>query len=117
MRTIKKKYNIINRGSTNNRFIQLISIAILILFTLHLYVLPSAFSLTVEEKARQGPGKSRYSTNDEFIKKTPARRTSSITAQEKDPRLACLLSLIVPGGGQIYLKKDLKWFQMIMFLV
>jgi len=33
----------------------------------------------------------------------------SYAAPRKDPRLACLLSLVVPGGGgQIYLRKDLK---------
>lgn len=28
--------------------------------------------------------------------------------QDKDPRLACLLSLTIPGSGHIYLRKDLK---------
>ena len=30
------------------------------------------------------------------------------STQYKDPRLSCLLSTILPGGGHIYLRKDLK---------
>ncbi len=44
---------------------------------------------------------------DEFSKKAQERREESPTMQ-KDPRLACLLSLIVPGGGHVYLRNDLK---------
>ncbi|MCX8124050.1 MAG: hypothetical protein N3F66_07780 [Spirochaetes bacterium] len=44
---------------------------------------------------------------DEFSKKAQERREESPTMQ-RDPRLACLLSLIVPGGGHVYLRNDLK---------
>lgn len=44
---------------------------------------------------------------DEFSKKAQERREESQTMQ-RDPRLACLLSLIIPGGGHVYLRNDLK---------
>ncbi|MBN2403332.1 MAG: hypothetical protein JXN64_13175 [Spirochaetes bacterium] len=87
---------------------KIISLSVLIVFSLHVFVLPSVFALTVEEQAGKRTRDSIVSNEDEFIRKTPARRGSSAGAEEKDPRLACLLSLIIPGGGHIYLKKDLK---------
>lgn len=44
---------------------------------------------------------------DEFSQKAQERREESPNMQ-RDPRLACLLSLIIPGGGHVYLKNDLK---------
>jgi hypothetical protein len=44
---------------------------------------------------------------DEFSKKAQERREESPNMQ-RDPRLACLLSLIIPGGGHVYLRNDLK---------
>lgn len=83
------------------------SLALMILFTLQFHLLPSAYALTVEEQAGSKAKKeSRY--GDEFSKKAPVRRDDRGGSQEKDPRLACLLSLMIPGGGHIYLKKDLK---------
>jgi hypothetical protein len=77
------------------------------LFVLHFHLVPAIHSITVEEqagkKAEQAP-----SYTDEFAQKVPERRDARRRHQERDPRLACLLSLMLPGGGQIYLREDLK---------
>jgi len=91
-----------------NRVLKTVSLAVLILFSMHVYILPSVSAVTVEEQAGKKNKDSSLNNDDEFLKKTPARRDSSGGMEEKDPRLACLLSLIIPGAGQIYLKKDLK---------
>jgi hypothetical protein len=85
-----------------------ISLSVLVVFSMNFYVLPSVFAVTVEEQAGKNVKESVNSGDDEFVRKTPARRAGSAGAEEKDPRLACLLSLVIPGGGLIYLKKDLK---------
>lgn len=87
---------------------RVISAIIILIFSLHIYILPSAFALTIEEQAKKKYDKKDMSTADEFVRKTPERRDYNRLQQAKDPRLACLLSLIIPGGGHIYLKKDLK---------
>jgi hypothetical protein len=87
---------------------KIITLSILVIFSMNFYVLPSVFAVTVEEQAGKNAKDSISSGDDEFVRKTPARRAAAGSAEEKDPRLACLLSLIIPGGGQIYLKKDLK---------
>jgi hypothetical protein len=99
--------NTVKRNKTNI-ILKIISLSILIIFSMHIYILPSVYAVTVEEQAGKRTKDSVSSNDDEFVKKTPARRTSTGGVEEKDPRLACLLSLIIPGGGQIYLKKDLK---------
>lgn len=45
--------------------------------------------------------------DDEFAQKAQERREESAQMQ-RDPRLACLLSLIVPGAGHVYLRNDVK---------
>lgn len=90
----------------NSKSLCLIMISV---FMFSYCIIPSAYSLTVEEQAGSKVKKQILEEqNDEFTKKTPARRDLNKISNEKDPRLACLLSLIIPGGGQIYLKKDLK---------
>ena len=76
-------------------------------FTAHFYLIPSLYAVTVEEAAgkRERTSPQYY---DELGTKAQERRDSKAVPQEKDPRLACMLSLIVPGGGHIYLKEDLK---------
>ncbi len=70
-------------------------------------LVPSSFGITVEEQAgRREKAAREYS--DEFSRRVPERRDASPRAQERDPRLACLLSLLIPGGGHIYLREDLK---------
>lgn len=39
------------------------------------------------------------------------RRTTVVPGQRipyKDPRLACILSVVIPGGGEFYLRNDMK---------
>jgi hypothetical protein len=69
-------------------------------FTAHFYLIPSLYAVTVEEAAgkRERTSPQYY---DELGTKAQERRDSKAVPQEKDPRLACMLSLIVPGGGHI----------------
>ncbi len=73
--------------------------------------------MTVEEQAGQKKsGKKRPVIEDldrgrsgpelfgKVVEKHPERQQPA----GKDPRLACLLSLVIPGGGHIYLRRDLK---------
>lgn len=71
------------------------------------YIVPAIYSITVEEQAGK-KAESTPSYSDEFTAKVPERRDPKSRIQERDPRLACMLSLIVPGGGHIYLREDLK---------
>lgn len=87
---------------------EMISLFLVIILTLHFCILPSVFPLTLKEQAERKREKKRNLFYDEFSKKTPERRDFIKQQQTKEPRLACLLSLIVPGGGHIYLKDDLK---------
>lgn len=86
--------------------LRIVSVLIIIIFSTQMFILPSLYAITIEEQAGKRTGTA--TANDEFNRKAPARRMYSGGRDEKDPRLACLLSLIVPGGGQIYLKKDIK---------
>jgi len=70
--------------------------------------LRAADELTVEEAAGKRDRKTPPKYVDEFSGKAPERRDTGPGYQVKDPRLACMLSLIVPGGGEIYLRNDLK---------
>jgi len=77
------------------------------IFITSFYLVPSLHAVTVEEAAgkRERTAPQYY---DELGTKTQERRDAKAVPQEKDPRLACMLSLIIPGGGHIYLKEDLK---------
>lgn len=92
----------------NDNFIKKMSLFVILIFILNIYILPSAYSVTIEEQALRKSADKQTTADDEFDRKTPARRDYNRGAQEKDPRLACLLSLIIPGGGEIYLKNDIK---------
>ncbi|MCX7678489.1 MAG: hypothetical protein N2316_04660 [Spirochaetes bacterium] len=71
------------------------------------YIAPAIYPITVEEQA--GKKAERPQTVvDELSNKVPERRELQSPTSYRDPRLACLLSLIVPGGGHIYLREDLK---------
>ena len=104
-----KRKNIRFRPMNNTKkYFRVVSAITLAIFTLSLYVLPSAFSITVAEQARKAKKKTAPSFYDDFSKKTPERRDFDRFQQKKDPRLACLLSLMTPGAGHIYLRQDLK---------
>jgi len=92
-----------NRGTMLRAFVAFIAL----LFVLHFHVVPAVYSITVEEQAGKRAEQAPAYTDD-FARKVPERRDGKAGRQDRDPRLACLLSLIVPGGGQIYLREDLK---------
>ncbi len=93
-----------------------ITFFMLLIFMLHFYFLPALKAITVEEEAgRKGIEKketvrerSESAGEDDFFGKVIENRNYAGRPRKKDPRLACLLSLVVPGGGHIYLRKDLK---------
>lgn len=62
---------------------------------------------STEEKDPFARQATKTQTPSEIEGKTPVQPNLSLTPY-KDPRLACLLSLILPGSGEIYLRKDLK---------
>ncbi|HPA71577.1 MAG TPA: hypothetical protein PKY31_04870 [Spirochaetota bacterium] len=78
-----------------------------IIFALGFHVVPAVQSITVEEQAGKKAGQAP-TFSDEFSQRVPERRDSKVRQEQRDPRLACLLSLMLPGGGQIYLREDLK---------
>ncbi len=82
-----------------------IALIVLGIFMAQFYLVPSLYAVTVEEAAgkRERPAPRYY---DELGTKAQERRDTKALPQEKDPRLACMLSLIIPGGGHIYLKED-----------
>lgn len=83
-----------------------VSMAVITFLGFNFLVVPGVYALTVEEAAgKKEKGQATY--YDELSNKAQERRDEE-AYKEKDPRLACMLSLIVPGGGQIYLREDLK---------
>ena len=90
--------------------------AVLALFIMNFHLVPALYPLTVEEEAGKKKTETRRIQKDddgisddvEVLGKTMERSQPQARGDRKDPRLACLLSLIVPGGGHIYLRKDLK---------
>lgn len=100
------------------------SVAYLLLavFTVQTLVSPSLFAVTVEEQVFSKEEKDPFQkgmTPEKSVKNAPrptaademAGKTTVTTNEKvpyKDPRLACLLSLILPGSGEVYLRKDVK---------
>ena len=115
MKRLESTFNTLYNNK--NSLFKTILLIILSIFTLHIcipHMLPSAFSITIEEQAKKGVKKETPVHMDELIKKTPERRDYERSRHEMDPRLACLLSLIIPGGGHIYLRKDLTGIGIFM---
>ncbi len=56
------------------------------------------------ERGKRAPIFKNYDKNANM----KAIQITTLVKPAKDPRLACLLSLTVPGSGQIYLRKDIK---------
>lgn len=86
---------------------KIISAGVILTLLFNFGFMTTVQALTVEEAAGKKE-KQHQRTYDEFSGKAPERRDDGSGHQEKDPRLACMLSLIVPGGGHIYLREDLK---------
>ncbi|MDY6970507.1 MAG: hypothetical protein SVR08_17915, partial [Spirochaetota bacterium] len=103
---LKRKNIRFNSMNYSKKYFRTISIITLALFLLSFYVIPSAYSITVAEQARKAEKKDTPAIYDEFSKKTQERRDFDRFQQKRDPRLACLLSLMTPGAGHIYLRQD-----------
>ena len=98
----------INGIFSKERLFRINACVLLAVFVINTSLISSVFSITVEEQARKRVRKKETYYTDEFTRKTPERRDYDKLPQEREPRLACLLSLMMPGGGHIYLKEDLK---------
>ncbi|HMB20687.1 MAG TPA: hypothetical protein VKQ10_06440 [Spirochaetota bacterium] len=90
------------------KLLQAISFCLIATLAIQLSFMPGVWGLTVEEQAGKRKGRDVPIYQDELSRKAPERRDSEPTTQKRDPRLACMLSLIVPGGGHVYLRQDLK---------
>jgi hypothetical protein len=99
------------------KFREKLSLTVVLIFVLNFHLLPLAHAITVEEQA----GKKRIEkerpviedldkskTGPELFGRVVEERPARRQPAGKDPRLACLLSLVIPGGGHIYLRRDLK---------
>ncbi|MCB1145863.1 MAG: hypothetical protein KDK38_03620 [Leptospiraceae bacterium] len=85
-------------------------------------ITPSLLAQTVEDQVFSNEEKDPFENTPRRVVNEPSRVSapedmmSDKKAQDagigkipyKDPRLACLLSLILPGGGEFYLRKDVK---------
>lgn len=94
-----------------------LSLTFILIFILNFYLLPFATAITVEEQAgKKGIEKERTVFEDldkgrsgpDLLGRVVEERPERRQPMGKDPRLACLLSLVIPGGGHIYLRRDLK---------
>lgn len=90
------------------RLFKSVSAAVLVFFGAQLCLSSPLAALTVEEAAGKREKTRAPSNYEEFRNRASERRSEQPSQQERDPRLACLLSLIIPGGGHVYLRKDLK---------
>lgn len=90
------------------RLVKTVAAAALVFFGAQLYLSSPSAALTVEEAAGKREKTRAPSNYEEFSHRASERRSEAPSQQDKDPRLACLLSIIIPGGGHVYLRKDVK---------
>lgn len=94
----------VGRGS----LVKTVTAAALFFFCAQLHFSSPAAAVTVEEAAGRREKTRAPSNYEEFSNRASERRSEAPSQQDKDPRLACLLSIILPGGGHVYLRKDVK---------
>jgi len=95
---------------------RIFAFALFMVFLMNYHFMPALYPLTVEEEAVKKKSETKKMFKDdersvddvEIFGRSVENRATQHRGERKDPRLACLLSLIVPGGGHIYLRKDLK---------
>jgi TM2 domain-containing membrane protein YozV len=102
---------------------RILSLVILFLFVNNIMVSSKLYSLTVEEEAgfnkkriyneskieyKRPKNIKKVKVNEQIYGKKIFNRVYVTKNDKKDPRLACLLSVIIPGSGHIYLRRDLK---------
>lgn len=95
-----------------------ISIVTALIFLTSIYLTPTVSAITLGEiKPEKNEDTSIKKSDDSeaLIKKTPgenkAEKNIEKPVEEKEeinPRLVCLLSVIMPGGGHFYLNQDAK---------
>ncbi len=105
---MRKKFNflICSKGSV-------ISLVTASLFFFSFYLTPTLSAITLGELEAEKTNehqiekseKSANTSNSDSI--TPGSRTV-VAKEEMNPRLVCLLSVIMPGGGHFYLNQDAK---------
>ncbi|MCS6985525.1 MAG: hypothetical protein NZM25_10435 [Leptospiraceae bacterium] len=92
-----------------------ISLFFLLYITIELLFAVALHAVTVEQQVFSTEEKDPFARTTsprpqaplQEMGKTPTMPQMGLVPY-KDPRLACLLSLILPGSGEIYLRKDLK---------
>lgn len=99
---------------TSCRLKSVISVLTATLFFISIYLAPSVSAITLGEiesdKISESENKNiskeeNLLTPDKDIYVTPQ---SEEISDEKNPRLVCLLSVIMPGGGHFYINQDAK---------
>ena len=97
-----------------NCFRSIIALFTALIFFMSIYIAPSLSAMTLGEIKPEG------GTKPEIEHKAPADKKSdlkadtpidppAVTVQDDiNPRLVCLLSVVMPGGGHFYLNQDAK---------
>lgn len=87
---------------------------------LQYFITPAALAVSVEQQVFSGeekdpfqkasnPSAARSNSSDTNVLDGKSATVAGMQqVPYKDPRLACLLSLMLPGSGEVYLRKDLK---------
>ena len=99
-----------------------VTLLILLLFVSGVYILPAAEAITLGEiKSESGSSGTKNGAGDQD-KKAPVKSDDALKDKKDDakpdkkrelkkeinPRLVCLLSVIMPGGGHFYMNNDAK---------
>lgn len=96
-----------------------VSIVTIIIFLSSIYLLPSANAITLGEikpdngtaqegKVSKEPDKKLPVKKDEQFKEGTLVDKKDALRKDVNPRLVCLLSVMLPGGGHFYLNNDAK---------
>ena len=97
-----------------------ISITTVIIFIMSFYFIPSVTAITLGE-IKPDKESVKKSANPDMLNKKPEEKKAEKPPEKKEdtgkekkddeevnPRLVCLLSVIMPGGGHFYLNNDAK---------
>jgi len=88
------------------RHLKILTVLFLKLFILSIYVLPAANAVTLGEIKERDYTNSIEKKNVQLKRENPDDMNNRKKAP--NPRLVCLLSVIMPGGGHFYLNNDSK---------
>ncbi len=95
------------------RLKSVISLLTAILFFTSIYLAPSALAITlgeIEPEKVRGSTRENIEKEEKFLKSDVdvSEHSQADNTDEKNPRLVCLLSVIMPGGGHFYINQDAK---------